>query len=136
MNFEFLTVLAGVLASLVVGLLTALVAYAKRRRLIKRAPTLEDTIVTLARSLEDASATISEIENEIAKRREITEKLREDTQRYQQLRELSQPQVEAIAQAIRGEVAASARRSIYINAVIAFGIALVFFLGGFFIGRI
>jgi len=135
MGIEF-SVVFSLIAGVLAAVSSVVFAWGQARRHKKRAPTLEETINTLAKNLEVASASISQIENEISKRREMAHKLKEDVARYQQLRELSQTQVEAVAQTLRGEVATEARRSRYINAAITFVIAFAFFLAGFFAGRL
>jgi len=129
-----ITFLLSAVAGVIAALFSLVVTWIQGRRK-ERAPTLEKTISTLARNLEAASASISQIENEISKSREMAQRLKEDVERYEQLRQLSQAQVEAVAQTLRGEVAIEARRSRYINAAITFVIAFVFFMAGFFAGR-
>ena len=123
-------------ASIAVSGLLAIWSYRREQRRRKKAPTLEDRIGTLTRNLESASAVISEIEGEISRRSEIAGKLKNDVQRYEQLRELSQSQVEAIAQTIRGEIAGESRKSIWRNAIITFVIAFAFFFLGLWVGGI
>jgi len=100
----------------------------------ERTPTLEDRIATLLENLKSSSSVVSDIEAEIEKRREIAEKLKDDVQRYEQLREINQSQVEAIAQTIRGEMVAESRKSLWRNAIVTFVIALVFFFLGLWVG--
>ncbi len=111
----------------------ALLSYRKQEKLRREAPTLEDRIATLIEQLKMSSSAISEIEAEIERRREIAERLKGDVQRYEQLRELSQSQVEAIAQTIRGEIAVESRKSIWRNAIITFIVALLFFFLGWWL---
>ena len=133
MGIESVTLLAVAASGLVAGL-TAIWSYLLQQRLRKKAPSLEDRIGTLTKNLESASAVISEIESEISKRSEMAEKLREDVRRYEQLRELSQSQVEAVAQTIRSEITGESRKSIWRNAIITFVITLAFFFLGFWMG--
>lgn len=125
----------GVAASLIAGISAGLATWAQLRQRRKRVPTLEDRITTLARNLELASAVISEIESEISQRHAVVEKLREDAKRYEQLKALNEDEVKAIVSTIREVIAGRERRSWYINAVIAFFIALLFFVIGLAVGR-
>ncbi len=133
---EIMIAALAVAASGIVGTLTYLYGYLRERERKKQAPTLEDRIAVLSENLRSSSSVISDIEAEIAKRRGIAEKLKGDVQRYEQLRELSQSQVEAIAQTIRGEIAGESRKSIWRNAIITFVIALAFFFLGRWVGGI
>ncbi len=131
-SFSIIGAIAALLASLLAGISVFLAE--KRRR--EKAPSLEDRITTLTENLKTSSSVISEIASEIEKRRQIADKLKNDVQRYEQLREISQPQVEAIAQTIRSEIRGESRKSVWRNAIITFFIALVFFFIGLFVGRI
>ena len=115
--------------------LTAIWSWRRQQRRREQAPTLEDKIAALTESLQSSSSVISEIEAEMEKRSEIAQKLKNDVQRYGQLRELSQSQVEAVAQTIRSEIAGESRKSIWRNAIITFAIALIFFFVGLWVGR-
>ena len=113
--------------------LTALLSYWREQKRGREAPTLEDRIKTLTQNLGSASAAISEIEAEIQNRTKIVEKLRNDVQLYEQLRKLSQSQVEAVAQTIRSEITHESKKSIWRNAMMTFGVALIFFFLGFWL---
>jgi len=114
--------------------LIAVLSYRREQKRRKEAPTLEDRIRTLTQNLESASGAISEIEGEISRRSEIAEKLKNDVERYEQLRELNQPQVEAIAQTIRSEISGESKKSLRRNAIITFAVAIGFFFLGRYIG--
>jgi peptidoglycan hydrolase CwlO-like protein len=129
-NILMIAIGSSAVATSIVSLLTYLTK-AKRE---ERAPSLQERITTLTENLKSASVVISEIENEISKRNQTAQKLREDVQRYEQLRQLNQPQVEAIAQTIRSEIAGESRKSMWRNAGITFAIALVFFFIGWWVG--
>lgn len=116
-----------------VSVLGALFDLWMERKRREKAPTLEDRITSLTENLKSSSSVISEIQAEIEKRSEIAQKLKTDVQRYEQLRELNQPQVEAIAQTIRSEITGESRKSIWRNAIITFVIALAFFFLGFWV---
>ena len=123
----------GALLALLASASAGWIGWQSERRRKEKAPTLEDRIGILTESLKSSSSVISEIEVEIEKRRDIAERLKNDVQRYEQLKEITQSQVEAIAQTIRGEVLVESRKSIWRNAVITFVIALVFFFLGFWL---
>jgi hypothetical protein len=81
-----------------------------------------------------ASASISEIEREVSKRREMAENLKEDVKYYEQLKALNEAQVEAIASILRVEMGRSQKRPIYINAIVTFVVAFAFFMLGLTLG--
>jgi len=124
-----------VAAGIVTGLFAVYLSWVERKRK-EQAPTLEDRIDTLTENLKSTLLVISEIETEIENRSKIAEKLKNDIQRYEQLKELSQSQVEAIAQTIRGEIAGESRKSIWRNAIMTFIVALAFFFLGLWVGGI
>ena len=126
----------GVTASLVLTGLTTLLWWWLERKRKEKAPTLEDRITSLTGNLKSSLSVISEIQTEIEKRSEIAQKLKTDVQRYEQLRQINQSQVEAIAQTIKSEIAGESRKSIWRNAIITFVIALTFFFLGWWIGNI
>jgi len=124
--------IAFIVASLISFLGASLTSQAYRKRK-KEAPNLEDRITTLTENLKNSSTVISEIEAEIQNRAKIVEKLRDDVKLYEQLRELSQSQVEAVAQTIRSEITHESKKSFWRNAIITFVIALAFFFLGFWL---
>jgi len=128
-----LSLIAATLAGVAGAVSYWLGRWSETRRTKEKAPTLEDRITTLTENLISSSSVISEIETEIEKRTEIAEKLKNDVQRYEQLRELNQPQVEAIAQTMRSEIMRESRKSIWRNAIITFVVALAFFFLGFLV---
>jgi len=133
-----ITALISSIIAVLLGVVAAALSYwvgywSEARKSKREAPTLEDRITTLTENLRSSSSVISEIEAEIDKRRQIADRLRNDVQRYEQLRELNQSQVEAIAQTIRSEIAGESRKSIWRNALITFVVALAFFFLGFWI---
>jgi hypothetical protein len=107
--------------------------YRREQKRKKEAPTIEDKITTLAGSLKSSLSVISEIESEIESRSKIVSKLKEDVKRYEKLKELNETQVDAIAQTIRGEIAGESRKSLWRNALITFGVAMIFFFLGFWL---
>ena len=134
-DFQYMlfSAITGILGALSIAAGSFLYAYIEKDRKAKEAPTLEDRITSLTENLKSSSSVISEIEVEIDKRRDIAEKLKKDVQWYGQLKQMTQSQVEAIAQAIRSEISVESRKSIWRNAVITFVIALAFFFLGFWL---
>lgn len=117
----------------VVVTIIMLITSAIERKKKEGAPTLEDKIQTLTESLGSSLSVISEIESEIESRSRIADKLKTDVARYEQLREINKSQVDAIAQTIRGEITGESRKSLWINAIITFFVALIFFFLGFWL---
>jgi biopolymer transport protein ExbB/TolQ len=124
----------GVVLAIVASALTFVWQYLQQQRRRAKAPTLEDRVKTLARDLEVASASVSEIEREISKRREIATKLKEDVKYYEELKALNEAQIEAITSTLRVEVDRSQRKSLYMNAIINVVVALTFFMLGLILG--
>lgn len=136
LTVDFAAGIVGLVTSIIAATLTFIISSRLLKRSAKKAPSLEETIKSLVENLEAASSSISQIESEISKRKEITDKLRQDAEHFQQLKALNQAQVDAIAQTIRVEVSSISKKSIWINAVITFVVAAIFFVIGFFVGRI
>ena len=88
--------------------------------------TLEERVDRLTNSLKDATRLISNIENEIQARSRVATELQKDVERYNQLSELKKPEVEAVAQVLRGELAKEGSKSFWKGVAINF----VFFLLG------
>jgi hypothetical protein len=65
---------------------------------------LEERIAVLTESLRSATTTIGEIEAEVGERQRLVERLRGDAERYEHLVALNQPEVDAVSQALRGEL--------------------------------
>ena len=133
MSIEYNSMFLGLVTAIIAAGIGALAAWWNEQKRKAKAPTLENKINTLTVSLKSFASVISEIETEIDKRRDIAERLRGDVQRYEQLKELTQSQVEAITQTITGEVAGESKKSIWRNAIMTFVIASLFFLLGFWI---
>jgi uncharacterized protein (DUF3084 family) len=136
LTVDFAATFIGLVTSIIAATLAFIITSRLLKRSAKKAPSLEETIKSLVENLEAASSSISQIESEISKRREITDKLRQDAEHFQELKALNQAQVDAIAQTIRVEVSSISKKSIWINAIITFVVALIFFIIGFFVGRI
>ena len=130
---SWVPLVSGIATALLVSLSVALVASQVERKRKKEAPSLEDRITALAKSLKSSLSVISEIESEIASRSQIASKLKADVKRYEKLKELNAAQVDAIAQTIRGEIAGESKKSLLRNALITFGVAMIFFFLGFWL---
>jgi hypothetical protein len=65
---------------------------------------LQDRIIILTASLSEATKIIGNIELEIKARSTLAEQLESDAARYEELIKLKKPEVEAVAQLLRGEL--------------------------------
>jgi hypothetical protein len=72
---------------------------------------LEARIDSLSSTLSDAARTVDEAEREIRARQELVERLRQDQQRYEQLKRLDQAQVDAVAATLQGQLAEAERQA-------------------------
>jgi len=100
----------------------------------EKEPTLQDRISNLTKNLESSATVITEIEAEISKRKSLAQQLETDIERDKKLKEISKDQVEAIAQTLRIPLVKESRKSLIINAIITFVVALVFFAIGYLVG--
>ena len=91
-------------------------------------------ISNLTKNLESSAAVIAEIETEISKRKNLAKQLEADIERYNALKEINEAQVEAIAQTLKIPLVKESRKSLIINAIITFAVALIFFAIGYLIG--
>jgi hypothetical protein len=127
MNLDLVTILAltsllGAIASILLG---AYQAYFETQRQGK-GETIEDRVSRLTRSLEEATALIGNIESEIQARSDLATQLQEDLDRYNKLVEIKKPEVEAIAQLLRGELQKEGRSTFWKGVLVNF---LFFVLG-------
>jgi hypothetical protein len=67
----------------------------------------------LTNSLREATELISHIESEITSRSALAEKPQKDVDVYNKLVELKKPEVEAVAQLLRGELKKEGKRSFW-----------------------
>ncbi|MBR9883447.1 MAG: hypothetical protein GYB21_07210 [Oceanospirillales bacterium] len=98
----------------------------ERRLREKRGELPEDRIKRLANNLREATSAISEIEAELKERHALAEKVKSDYERYQKLAGLKRDEVEAVVQALRGELREEGTKSLWKSAIIN----LVFFIAG------
>lgn len=120
-----LNVLSGIGLGAAASILGALIQKLLQRDKQKQ-ETLETRVDALTTSLRDATQLISQIETEIETRSELATKLREDVERYNQIKKLSAQEVEAVAQVLRGELESEGSKSFWKGVAVNF----VFFLLG------
>jgi flagellar biosynthesis/type III secretory pathway M-ring protein FliF/YscJ len=72
---------------------------------------LEARIASLSETLSNAARTVDEAEREIRARQELVQQLQQDQQRYEQLKQLDQEQVDAIAATLQGQLDATEQRA-------------------------
>ncbi|MEK6279360.1 MAG: hypothetical protein AABN95_03325 [Acidobacteriota bacterium] len=112
MSIEVLvTVLAGVATALLGNVLFDITQRIIRR---KRPPErIEDRVKRLTKSLEEATSLINNIEAEITARSNLVTQLQKDIDQYNKLVQLKKPEVEAVAQLLRGELKKENRGSFW-----------------------
>ena len=125
-------------ASVVVTVLGAILAvvaqlYERLRERKKKEETIEDRINTLTTSLRDASRIVSQVEEEIADRQQLVQRLQKDAETYNKVASLNKGDVEAVAQVLRGELKKDDRRKLFRDILLNFvffmlGLAASFFL--------
>jgi gas vesicle protein len=116
---SILAILIGALASVLGSLIFAF-------KKGKREQTIEERIQKLTTSLRDATSMIGEVEKEIKERSTLAEKLQSDVEHYNQLVKISKPEVEAIAQLLRGELRREGGKTFWKSVIVNF----VFFVLG------
>lgn len=129
-----LTIGITAIAGAVISLLTSLYQQRLKKKGKGEELTLQDRISDLTKNLESAAAVVTDIEAEISKRKNLAQQLETDIERYNKLKEINQAQVEAIAQTLRIPLLKESRKSLVINALVTFVIALIFFGVGYFVG--
>jgi hypothetical protein len=82
-----------------------------RRTRPERGQTLDERLRVLVGSLNQASTSVGEIEREIRSRQELVDRLR----REQRLLELNRDEVDAVAQALGGEVKREGRKTFWMG---------------------
>jgi hypothetical protein len=106
---------AGAAASILGSLLTE---YFKQKKRGKE--TLETRIEKLTSALQESSRLVSEVEREIASRRDLVAELRRDADKYQNLVSLNRDQVDAVAQLLQGELRKEGNKSFWRGAALNF----------------
>ena len=115
--------------SLLVVLVAPAVAYLGQlliRRRERGAESPEQRIQRLTNSLSEAANVAGEIEAEIRRRQGVAERLQQDIQQYERLREVNQEEIEAVAQVLGGQLRKEGRRSFWVGVLMNF----VFFVFG------
>lgn len=87
---------------------------------------LERRVEDLTANLRQAASVVGEIEQEVRARQELLEQLKEDSQQAEELSKLRATEVEAVAQALRGQLSILERRSLKGNIVLG----LIFYILG------
>jgi peptidoglycan hydrolase CwlO-like protein len=124
MSIEILlTIATGVVAS---SLGNVIYDFINRKRKREQGETIEDRVKRLTKSLGEATSLISNIENEIKARSALATQLQDDIDQYNKLVEVKKPEVEAIAQLLRGELKKESRSSFWKG----FAINFLFFVLG------
>lgn len=118
-----LGVVIGIMAA-VAGVLFGFLQERQKRRQAEE--TLEKRVGRLTASLSDAVRLIDEVQGEIEARQKLVEKLEKDAETYEQIAQLRQAEVEAVAQVLRGELRKEGGRSLRQT----LGINSLFFLSG------
>ncbi len=125
------------LIAAILGIFASLIAtlqeFEKRRRK-KKEPTLQDTILDLTENLKSSVAVITEIEEEISRRKNLAKQLEEDIEKKKGIMELSQAQLEAAVLALEIPIKKESRTSTIRNGIINLLIALAIFALGYFLG--
>ncbi len=131
---EIISYLSAAAAAGIVASIFALFQELEKRRKKKKEPTLQDRISNLTKNLKSSVAVITEIEEEISRRKNLAVKLEADIERYSRLKEINQAQVEAIAQALEIPIKKESLKSLIRNSVISILIAGAFLALGYFLG--
>jgi hypothetical protein len=125
MSIEILiTLAAGITASLAGSLLYSVVHRLFPRR--RHEEGIQERVKRLTKSLEEATSLIANIEAEITARSTLATQLQKDIDQYNKLVELKKPEVEAVAQLLRGELKKENRGSFWKG----FAVNFVFFILG------
>lgn len=80
-----------------------------------REETSEEKVRRLTASLQEAAQAIGDIQKEIQERHRLASKLQQDVQTYQRLKQVNAEEVEAVVQALGGEVRKEGRRNLRTN---------------------
>jgi uncharacterized coiled-coil protein SlyX len=117
------------------GIISALIAiFQELEKRKKKEPTLQERISELTEQLKSSSAVITEIEQEISKRKNLVAQQEEAMRRYELLKDVDKSQVEAIAQILEIPVKKQSRRTFWLNIAMTVLIGLGIFALGYFLG--
>lgn len=95
---------------------------------------IEERAEDLSRSLKEASRLVDQMQSDIQSRQAIVTKLRNDLATYDKLAALKKEEVEAVAQALRGEIDRNARRSFWEGVGVNFGFFFLGVIASWFVG--
>jgi len=136
MSGEWPAVVVAVVASGGAALVTLVfTVWEGSRSKIERAETLSERIEQLSSALASAAATITEIEGEIAKRRELVDQLEREKATAERIVSLSSDQIAAVADLLSVPVKRETAHGVWITGILtvasgglffAFGIAVSF----------
>jgi hypothetical protein len=116
------------------GLITLAVPLLRELRSKKKEPTLQDKITELTNNLASSVAVVSEIEQEILKRKDLVAQQQVDMARYEQLLQVNKDQLEAIAQTLTIPVRKESTKNLWLNVLASLVIAAAFFALGYVFG--
>lgn len=113
----------------IVGALASILFQLSEKYFIKKTKkeeTTEERIQKLIKSLQETTNLVNKIEDEINQRSKLAEKLQNDIKFYDGLVSLKKPEVEAIAQLLRGELKKESKSSFWKG----FAVNFLFFILG------
>ena len=122
MIFGVLTV---ILFAIIIVIAAVIPAYIEYRRAAQDPDSLPKRIDSLSKSLKNSATLITEIEREILRRQELLEQLKKDAETAKHLAELSSPQAQAVAQALRLEFEREQTRSFWTSVLQNFAFAIL-----------
>ena len=127
-DIDFIKLLPAMLGAgaLISALIQLIEVIARTKR--GKEETTEDRIRRLTNSLREATKLISHIESEIVTRSALAEKLQKDIDLHDKLMKLKEPEIEAVAQLLRGELKKEGKRTFWKG----FAINFIFFIIGIF----
>lgn len=91
----------------------------QRRRTRSESETLETRVSRLQNSLTGAAEVVAEIEHEVATRQDLLVKLKNDAERVRALSGLNREQVDAVTQALQGQLVLLEKRSLRGNIILS-----------------
>jgi hypothetical protein len=80
---------------------------------------LERRVAELTTNLREAASVVGEIEQEVSARQKLLDQLKEDSQRAEELSKLRAPEVEAVTQALKGQLSVLERKSFKGNVILS-----------------
>ncbi|WP_181778891.1 hypothetical protein [Pseudonocardia pini] len=101
-----------VVGAVLVGVGSLALLGLQRRKSRSEEETLEARVARLQGSLTDAAGVVAEIEREVASRQELLAKLEEDARRVRALTGMDSAEVDAVTQALNGQLAQLEKRSL------------------------